>query len=162
MDRKKTCEEIEELFIKLANKYHSLEKIPVDYGVGKDLYHSERHLIEKVGDYPEKNITELAQFFGVTKGAISQTAKKLENKGIVTRYKGEKNDKEVFLKLTKLGKSVYKKHKEHSNESIMPLYEELKKYSDDKVYFLVEMFKWIDRFLDESKIRMQQHSKEKQ
>jgi len=34
MDRKKTCEEIEELFIKLANKYHSLEKIPVDYGAG--------------------------------------------------------------------------------------------------------------------------------
>ena len=101
MDRKKTCEEIEELFIKLANKYHSLEKIPVDYGVGKDLYHSERHLIEKIGDYPEKNITELAKFFGVTKGAISQTVKKLENKGIVTRYKGEKNDKEVFLKLTK-------------------------------------------------------------
>jgi hypothetical protein len=43
----------------------------------------------------------------------------------------------------------------------MPLYEELKKYSDDKVYFLIEMFKWIDRFLDESKIRMKEHSKEK-
>jgi DNA-binding MarR family transcriptional regulator len=103
-------------------------------------------LIEKIGDYPEKNITELAQFFGVTKGAISQTVKKLENKGVVTRYKGDKNEKEVFLKLTKTGKSVYKKHKEHSHESIMPLYEELKKYSDDKVYFLVEMFQWIDRF----------------
>jgi len=161
MDRKKTSKEIEELFIKLANKYQSLEKIPVDYGVGKDLYHSERHLIEQIGDYPEKNITEFAQFFGVTKGAISQTVKKLENKEIVTRYKGEKNEKEVFLKLTKTGKSVYKKHKEISQESIMPLYEELKKYSDDKVYFLVEMFKWIDRFLDESKIKMKEHSKEK-
>ena len=161
MDRKKTSKEIEELFIKLANKYQSLEKIPVDYGVGKDLYHSERHLIEQIGDYPDKNITEFAQFFGVTKGAISQTVKKLENKGIVTRYKGEKNEKEVFLKLTKTGKSVYKKHKEASQESIMPLYEELKKYSDDKVYFLVEMFKWIDRFLDESKIKMKGHSKGK-
>ncbi|UCD66807.1 MAG: MarR family transcriptional regulator [Deltaproteobacteria bacterium] len=161
MDRKKTSKDIEELFIKLANKYHSLEKIPEDYGIGIKLYHSERHLIEQIGDYPEKNITELAKFFGVTKGAISQTVKKLENKGIVTRYKGEKNEKEVFLKLTKTGKSVYKKHKEHSQEAIMPLYEELKKYSDDKVYFLVEMFQWIDRFLDESKIRMQQHSKNK-
>jgi DNA-binding MarR family transcriptional regulator len=162
MDRKKTSKDIEELFIKLANKYHSMEKIPEDYGIGIKLYHSERHLIEQIGDYPEKNITELAKFFGVTKGAISQTVKKLENKGIVTRYKGEKNEKEVFLKLTKTGKSVYKKHKEHSQEAIMPLYEELKKYSDDKVYFLVEMFQWIDRFLDESKIRMQQHSKNKQ
>ena len=161
MDREKPYDEIVGLFIRVANKYKALEKIPVDYGVGKDLYHSERHLIEKIGDYPEKNITELAKFFGVTKGAISQTVKKLENKGIVTRYKGEKNEKEVFLKLTETGKSVYKKHKEHSQKSIMPLYEELKKYSDDKVYFLIEMFKWIDRFLDESKIRMKEHSKGK-
>jgi DNA-binding MarR family transcriptional regulator len=161
MDRKKTSKDIEELFIKLANKYHSLEKIPEDYGIGIKLYHSERHLIEQIGDYPEKNITELAKFFGVTKGAISQTVKKLENKGIVTRYKGEKNEKEVFVELTKTGKSVYKKHKEHSQEAIMPLYEELKKYSDDKVYFLIEMFQWIDRFLDESKVRMKEHSKEK-
>ena len=100
-------------------------------------------------------------FLVVTKGAISQTVKKLENKGIVTRYKGEKNEKEVFLKLTETGKSVYRKHKEASQEAIMPLYEELKKYSDDKVYFLVDMFKWIDSFLDESKIRMKGHSKDK-
>jgi len=162
MNRKKTCEEIADLFIKLANKYNSLEKIPVDYGVGKDLYHSERHLLDQIGDYPEKNITELAQFMGVTKGAISQTVKKLENKGIVNRYKGEQNEKEVFLKLTETGKGVYEKHKEVNQRSIMPLYEELKKYSDDKVYFLVEMFKWMDTFLDESKIKMQGHSKEKQ
>jgi DNA-binding MarR family transcriptional regulator len=160
MDRKKTSEEIAELFIKLANKYNSLEKIPVDYGVGKDLYHSERHLLDQIGDYPEKNITELAQFMGVTKGAISQTVKKLENKGIVYRYKGEQNEKEVFLELTETGKGVYEKHKEVNQRSIIPLYEELKKYSDDKVYFLVEMFKWMDTFLDESKIKMQGHSKE--
>jgi DNA-binding MarR family transcriptional regulator len=160
MDRKKTSQEIAELFIKLANKYNSLEKIPVDYGVGKDLYHSERHLLDQIGDYPEKNITELAQFMGVTKGAISQTVKKLENKGIVYRYKGEQNEKEVFLELTETGKGVYEKHKEVNQRSIIPLYEELKKYSDDKVYFLVEMFKWMDTFLDESKIKMQGHSKE--
>ena len=160
MNRKKTCEEIADLFIKLANKYHSMEKIPVDYGVGKDLYHSERHLLDQIGDYPEKNITELAQFMGVTKGAISQTVKKLENKGIVNRYKGEQNEKEVFLKLTETGKGVYEKHKEVNQRSIMPLYEELKKYSDDKVYFLVEMFKWMDKFLDKSKVKMQEHSKE--
>jgi DNA-binding MarR family transcriptional regulator len=160
MDREKTCKEIVELFIKLANKYHSLEKIPVDYGVGKDLYHSERHLLDQIGDYPEKNITELAQFMGVTKGAISQTVKKLETKGIVNRYKGEENEKEVFIELTEIGKSVYEKHKEVNQRSTLPLHEELKKYSDDKVYFLVEMFKWMDKFLDKSKVKMQEHSKE--
>jgi len=162
MDREKTCEEIEELFIRLVNKYKALEKIPVDYGVGQNLYHSERHLLDQIGDYPEKNITELAQFQGITKGAISQTVKKLENKGLVTRYKGVRNDKEVFLELSELGKTIYKKHKEASKKSLIPLLEELRKYSDDKVYFLVEMFKWIEGFLEESKVNMQEHVKGKQ
>ncbi len=161
MDRKKTSEEIIELFIRLANKYKALEKIPVDYGIGADLYHSERHLIDQIGDHPEMNITELARYLGVTKGAISQTVKKLEDKGVVTRYKGAENEKEVFLEFSDIGRKIYKKHKEVNKESIIPLYEELKKYSDDKVYFMVEMFKWMDTFLDDSKTKMQEHSKGK-
>ena len=162
MDREKTSEEIIELFIRLANKYKALEKIPVDYGVGTDLYHSERHLIDQIGDHPEMNITELARYLGVTKGAISQTVKKLEDKGVVTRYKGVENEKEVFLEFSDIGRKVYKKHKEVHKESIIPLYEELEKYSDDKVYFMVEMFRWMDSFLDDSKTKMQEHSKGKQ
>lgn len=162
MDRKKKSAEIEELFIRLVNKYKALEKIPVDYGVGRDLYHSERHLIDQIGDNPEMNITEFAQFQGVTKGAISQTVKKLENKGVVRRYKRGQNDKEVFLELTEAGRTIYKKHKEVSQESIVPLYEELKRHSDEKVNFLVDMFKWLDTFLDESKVKMEGHAKGKQ
>ena len=101
MDRKKTCEEIEELFIKLANKYHSLEKIPVDYGVGKDLYHSERHLIEKIGDYPEKNITELAKFFGVLKGQSHKQSRSLRIKGLLPGIKERKTKRKFFLSLQK-------------------------------------------------------------
>ena len=162
MDRKKNCGEIVELFIRLANKYNSLEKIPVDYGVGKDLYHSERHLIDHIGNHPEKNITELAKFMGVTKGAISQTVKKLENKDIVQRYKGEGNEKEVFLKLTSIGMSVFNKHKEVNQEAILPFHEELEKYPEDKVGFLLDIFKWLDSFLEESKTRMKSHVKDKQ
>jgi len=62
------------------------------------------------------------------------------------------------LKFTDAGRNVYKKHKEVDREAIIPLYEELRKYSDDKVYFLVEMFKWMDTFLDESKVKMQSHT----
>ena len=158
MDREKTSEEIVELFIRLANKYKALEKIPLDFGVGAPLYHSEMHLIDQIGDHPELNITELAKLVGVTKGAISQTVKKLENKGVVNRYKGTENEKEIFLELTEIGRNVYLKHKEIDKESIIPLFEELKKYPDDKVGFLVDMFKWMDAFLDDSKTKMEEHA----
>ena len=158
MDREKISEEIIELFIRLANKYKAMEKIPLDFGVGAHLYHSEMHLIDQIGDHPDLNITELAKVMGVTKGAISQTVKKLENKGVITRYKGAENEKEVFLKFTYIGREIYRKHKEIDKEAIIPLYEELRKYSDDKVYFLVEMFKWMDTFLDDSTKKMQSHA----
>jgi len=158
MDREKISGEIIELFVRLANKYNSLMKIPLDFGAGSHLYHSEIHMIDQIGDHPEMNITELAGLIGVTKGAISQTVKKLESKGVVTRYKRAENEKEVFLKFTDIGKKIYKEHKEIDKEAIIPLYEELKKYSGDKVYFLVEMFKWLDTFLDDSKKKMQSHA----
>ena len=158
MDREKASEEIIELFMRLVNKYNSLMKIPLDFGAGSPLYHSEMHMIDQIGDHPEMNITELAELIGVTKGAISQTVKKLEKKGVVSRYKGPENEKEVFLKFTSIGKDIYKKHKEVDKEAIIPLCEELRKYSDDKVYFLVEMFKWMDAFLDDSKEKMQRHA----
>ena len=38
-----------ELFIQAVHKYNALEKIPVKLGAKHDLYHSERHLIDRIG-----------------------------------------------------------------------------------------------------------------
>lgn len=162
MDRIKACEEIITLFIKLSNKYQAMEKIPVDYGIGKNLYHSERHMLDTIGDNPAMNISEFARNQGITKGAVSQVVKKLEEKQLVQRYKQVKNDKEVFIELTELGKNIYEKHKKVNEESIITLHEELLKYSDDKVYFLIEMFNWIDAYLDSARTQMLTHSKGKE
>jgi DNA-binding MarR family transcriptional regulator len=159
MDRNKACEEIITLFIKLSNKYQALEKIPVDYGIGKNLYHSERHMLDTIGNNLGMNISELAHDQGVTKGAVSQIVKKLEGKQVIQRYKQIENDKEVFIELTELGEEIFSKHQMVNEESVIPLQEELLKYSDDKVYFLIEMFKWIDSYLDSARKQMLAHSK---
>ena len=157
MDRKNSTKEIMELFIRVVNKYNSIEKIPIKYANISNLYHSERHMLDMIGDNPGMNITGLAKNVGVTKGAISQVVKKLENKGVVRRYKDIKNDKEVFIELTKQGRDIYQIHKEINEESIRPLHDELKKHPEDKIEFLVKMFRWIEGFLDESRKKMQAH-----
>jgi DNA-binding MarR family transcriptional regulator len=159
MNRKIASKEIMELFIRVVNKYNSLEKIPVKYGKKHNLYHSERHMLDKIGYHPGMNVTEFARTVGVTKGAISQMVKKLENKGVVRRYKNSSNDKEIFIELTKTGKDFYKKHQDINEETIRPLYEELKKHPAEKVEFLLTMFKWFDEFLDMSSKKMKKHLK---
>ena len=158
MEKKKSAKEIMELFIRVINKYNSLEKIPVKYGPKRNLYHSQRHMIDIIGDNPRMNMREFAATVGVTKGAISQLFKKLEEKGVVRRYKKSINDKEVFVELTSFGKETYEEHKKINEESIIPLYEELEKYPDDKVEFLIRFFKWINGFLDLSREKMKRRT----
>ena len=142
-----------ELFIGVVRKYNALEKIPVKVSSRHDLYHSERHMLDKIGDHPAMNVSDFAKALGVTKGAVSQVVKKLEGKGVVRRYKCGTNEKEVFLELTQTGREIYLEHKKTNERTIEPLLKELKKYPDDKIQFLIAMFTWIDGFLDQSKMK---------
>jgi DNA-binding MarR family transcriptional regulator len=154
MNKEKASIEIMELFMRVVNKYNALEKIPVRHSLKHDLFHSERHMLDKIADNPDMNITDLAQDTGVTKGAISQIVKKLETKGLVRRYKRGTNDKEVFIELTRAGMDICKKRRKLNKENIMPLCDELKRHTNDEVNFLVSMFHWFDEFMDQSAMKM--------
>lgn len=158
MDRTKASKIIMELFIQAVHQYNALEKIPVKVGTRHDLYHSERHFIDKIGDHPDMNITDFAKAQGITKGAVSQVVKKLESKGLVRRYKTSDNDKEVFLELTRSGRDIYIQHKRTNEETIKPLIEKLKQHTDEKVEFLISMFTWINDYLDQGVEQMKGHA----
>jgi len=161
VDVKETSSEIMELFIRLVNSYNSMEKIPAKHGAEHGLYHSERHLLDKIGDNPDMNISELAHLVGVTKGAISQVVRKLEIKGVVRRHKKGSNDKEVFVELTKAGKVIHEKHKAINQETVNAICKQLERYSDGNVESLVSMFRWFNTFLDLSREKMKRHTQTK-
>ena len=157
MDRDKASNEIMDLFIRVVNKYNGLEKVPVKHSPGLGLYHSERHMLDRIGDNPHMNITELAPASGVTKGAISQIVKKLETKGVIRRYKKAANDKEVFIELTETGKKTCEERRKTNKETIGPLREELELHSDEHVAFLVHMFRWLDEFMNRTGKTLKSH-----
>ncbi len=150
MDREKASNEIMDLFIRIVNKYNGLEKVPVMHSPGLGLFHSERHMLDRVGDNPRMNMTELARASGVTKGAVSQIVKKLETKGVLRRYKKAANDKEVFIALTEIGEKTCEERRKTNKETIGPLREELEFHPDEHVAFLVHMFHWLDEFMDQT------------
>jgi DNA-binding MarR family transcriptional regulator len=154
MERTKAGKQIAELFIRAVQKYNALEKIPVRVGGKHDMYHSEKHFLDVIGDNPGMNMTEFAGSIGVTKGAVSQFVAKLEAKGLVRRFKSGDNGKEVFLELTRTGRELYIQHKKKNEETVKPLIKELGKYSDDKVEFLISMMSWIGDFLEQSREEM--------
>ncbi|RMF86869.1 MAG: MarR family transcriptional regulator [Nitrospinota bacterium] len=160
MDKSTASRELLERFIRLVNKYNALEKYPLRYGTPHRFYHSERHLLDIVGSHPHLNITAFARLAGVTKGAISQIASRLEKKGVIRRYKDPKNSKEVLIALTDLGREIYAQHQRINAETVRHLQEELAKYPDEQVAFLLHMFAWLEAYLDQSRARMAAHEQE--
>jgi len=154
MDKKRASKELFESFLRLVNKSNALGKHPMTYGTQHQFYHSERHMLDIVGDDPGLNITEFAKAAGVTKGAISQVVSKLEKKGALKRIKRDDNDKEIQLKLTRQGEQIYANHQRVNEEAINRLWRELKKHPEVKIEFLTQMFRWFEQYLDQSREKM--------
>jgi DNA-binding MarR family transcriptional regulator len=100
-----------DLFLKILHLYSVISRKPKDYGTGDLLYFAELHTITVVARNHEINMTELADIMGVTRGAISQTIRKLVAKNLILKS-NLTNRKEVNLKLSEKGMIVY-----HAQES---------------------------------------------
>ncbi|MFP3155018.1 MarR family transcriptional regulator [Lachnospiraceae bacterium ZAX-1] len=88
-------------------------KTAQDYGIGFPLYHSEVHLIDLIQKHEGANGKELAETHGVTTGAIWQTTKKLISKNLIESYQEPNNKKEVYYRLTDLGRKASEGHRRH-------------------------------------------------
>jgi DNA-binding MarR family transcriptional regulator len=104
-----------DLFLRILHLYAAMDKKPRDFGTGDLLYVSEIHAIHYISRNPEINITRLAELSGVTKGAISQTVKRLVSKRYIARYK-VKNNKEVNLRLSDKGYLINQHYEEFEKE----------------------------------------------
>jgi DNA-binding MarR family transcriptional regulator len=110
---KKNMEMAIEKFMTMTEKISNSGKKPRNYGTDIDIYRSEIHIIKLIGDYANLHVSEIARKFGVTKGAVSQSLKKLERKGLVEKYLDETNNTRLLVRLTEKGKTAYLNHEEH-------------------------------------------------
>ena len=137
-----------ENFVRIVKLYVELEKAPRSFGTDEALYSSEIHLIELIGDHEENlGITDLAKLAGVTKGAISQNLKKLENKGLVIKEEDEENVSRLIVKLTSKGKAAFYTHR-YWHETMDGGYKKyLMSLGEDKIIFLMEFLSIVENFL---------------
>ena len=131
------------LLDQLVNKIVYLRSFPHEYGTGEMLSAAEIQPIEAIGRNRGINITGLARLLVVTKGAASQSVKRLEERGYVTKYKAPDNDKEVLLKLTPKGKTAkegYDSFREGFDNNMTMM---LERMSDEEFAFLAQHFQFL-------------------
>ena len=105
--------EAEHYMVQLFNRYVELSKKSYEYCQGISLYPNEIHTVEYIAVSSTTNMTDIANQLGLTKGAVSKMIAKLENMGLLVRYKYQPNQKEIYIHLTQLGVRAYEGHKEY-------------------------------------------------
>lgn len=102
------------------NSYYEYMNQPRDYdGSGEYMNMVEIHILTLIADQPGITVSQLAKDWGTTKGAISQTIKKLENKELIYRQKKEGNAKTIHIYATEKGERLSTAHKMYDNADIL-------------------------------------------
>ncbi|WP_242283895.1 MarR family transcriptional regulator [Bacillus cereus] len=129
-------------FRELYNKLVWLNKDKMEEGL-KGFKSSEVHCIEYIENNADSNVTQLAEAFYVTRGAISRMTKKLIQKGLVESYQKSENKKEIYFRLTEQGKGIYKIHEnlhKEFQERDKAVFEQVTEEEFDSIISFVEKY----------------------
>ena len=109
---------------------------------------SETHCIDYIGRLELPNVTKIAEHMGMTRGAISKMTKKLLAKGLIEKYTLESNKKEVYFKLTDLGKMLFEEHEKRHKRWEKRDMEFLSHYSTEDVKTVYQFMKEFNHYLE--------------
>lgn len=134
-------------FAALAKLWLKIDNKPRRFGTGHNLYRAEVQLIEVMGRSDGLSVTGLAGILGITKGAVSQTLKKIEQKGLITKTSDPQNQSRLIVELTAKGKLAYYAH-EHWHETADGGFRDyFMNLPEDKLRFLDEFLSKVEAFL---------------
>lgn len=102
------------LFVQYMEKQEILSKLTENEKLHGYNY-SEIHTIAAIGSLAEPNVTQIAAYMNVTRGAISKITKKLLKHNLIEAYQREENKQKIFFRLTKSGQFLYDEHEKRHN-----------------------------------------------
>ena len=147
-------EQIMQKFDRVVTIMESMHSPSLSFGTGVLMYRREIHTIQAIGRNPGINVTTLAEYMGVTKGAVSQIIKKLNNKGLVRKTHTTGNAKEVILELTDLGRIGFRNHEKFHMDTLAIARDYFGNQLENKLEMINTVMTDINAILDEYEKRM--------
>lgn len=103
--------EITNLEFEFATRYFEFSRVSRDYGTGAAYTLSEAHGVTYIEEHPGVTASEMADAFGRTRSAASQTVKRLEALGLIVRQADSEDRKKSRLYVTEKGRELSLAHK---------------------------------------------------
>lgn len=142
-------------FSAIADDLGELERMPLSLPEGGSASGAEMHLAVAIAEHPEFTATELAAELGVTKGAISQLVKKLEERDIIVRGEKAADGKSRALKLTSAGKKLAVLHGELHGVNRDLFASLTSKYDEERLNAMDDFLSDIESLIGETRARIE-------
>lgn len=149
VQRKELLMEILKFRREITYKYQKYLGTPREYYPGETMYMREVHVVMEIGEGGLDNVGELSERLGITKGAVSQYLKKLEEKGFVCRIQDGNDKRQFSVELTQKGRELYKIHNEFDKEQygkVCPLFSE---FTAEELSLILRFDKKFKQFTEE-------------
>ena len=108
---KKEILKICRLLLDVISEFYENDSRARTFGTDTELYHSEIHMLQCIEENPGLYISGIASLLGVTRGAASQTAKRLERKQMLVKEASPGDNKRISLRLTPKGQTAADHHR---------------------------------------------------
>ena len=140
-------------FIALQNEYANE---PREYGLDGTISMSEVTILISIEENPGITTTELAGMHRKTKAALSQTVKKLEQRGLVYRTRCPIDGKRVLLHINEAGMKITTAHRQYDLNNLRNTLDQLMEHATveevDAFFKVMELYiNIIEKNLNERK-----------
>jgi len=139
-------------FLRVVSKIISLDKKTKYYGTDYPLHDAEIHMIKSIKENEGIHVTGLAYMLDVTKGAVSQIIKRLEQKGMIVKDADPRNLSRLLLRLTPKGEVAYLNHEALHQDLDAIFNDALEDASDENKAFLRNMLDSLERDIDKYEV----------
>lgn len=122
-----TYQTLNDMLVCLFREIMELEQNALIKGRFKNITNNDMHIIEKIGKFEEKSMSEIAKSLKVTVGTLTIAVQQLVKKGYVLRKKSEQDRRVVLISLSPLGVEAFERHQNFHKKMVEDIIKELDK-----------------------------------
>lgn len=100
----------EDLFDRSFTSLSRLEEAYLKQSLHQELTVNDFHIIQNIGLYTERTMSELAKMQAITPGALTPAVDRLVKKGFIIRNHNETDRRVILIKLTPRGEAAFREH----------------------------------------------------
>lgn len=136
------------LFEEFLEKQDLLSKL-TEEEVLHEYGYSEIHVIQAVGNLETPNVTAIADYLKLTKGAVSKITRKLMSKGVLASYAKPDNKQKIFFRLTSSGRVLFDEHDRRHQLWLKRDRQFLQQYPPEQLAGISEFMQAFNRYLEQ-------------